>query len=106
MPSTVPDANPPSPSASSHSSLLANRRVISNCRGGCGCGLLVSRDPIVRANAPIARDVFDRRHRERAPARLVVGADAAAIITVEVLVEQHEIAPVRIVRVAEIATMH
>src|SRR5882757_8585548 len=55
------------------------------------------------SGAPPAREVFDEADRQRGPAGLVARADAAAGLAVEVLVEQHQPAPVRILGEASFA---
>ena len=49
---------------------------------------------------PRSSEVLDSGRRQRGPAGLVARAQAAAVVAVEVLVEQHQVAPVRILGVA------
>src|SRR5262245_3234480 len=109
MSSTVPEAKPPRPFASSHSASCGNASAIDLApRAGHGLRAILRAllrtfaDRVLRPMRPVRRLLLDTSNRQRRPARLVAGADAAAGVAVEVLVEQHEIAPVRIRRVARV----
>src|SRR5215468_4324194 len=75
MPSAVPIAKPPRPSGSSHS-------------------------VIASPASPGGGDALDQVGGERGPPGLVAGAEAAAGVAMEVLVEQHEARERRIAGVA------
>ena len=56
-------------------------------------------------NRSVLRDAMKQVRHQRRPAGLVAGADAAAGVAVEVFVEQHQVAPVRIVGVAAVVAV-
>src|SRR6478672_2002981 len=93
MPAAVPDANPPNPSASSHSSASRSpHRSAMNWRGR----RLVHRFSTPRLRATLARDVLDEPNHQSGPSGLMTRAEAAAGVAVEVLVEEHMVAPIRV----------
>src|SRR6185295_11665153 len=59
-----------------------------------------------RSSASPSCQVFDAAEREGGPARLMAGAEPAAGVAVEVLVEEHQVAPGRIVGVAPVVGVH
>src|SRR4051794_3377199 len=82
MPSAAPIAKPPSASGSSHS---------------CGSLMTGTARLFIRARRGGA---LDQVRRERGPPGLMSRAEAAAVVAVEELVEQHEVLEERIVGVA------
>src|ERR1700691_1308286 len=61
-----------------------------------GTSLLTS---VSRLLASSLRSVFQKPHHQRRPARLVAGAQAPSVVSVEEFVEQGQVAPVRILRI-------
>src|SRR5690349_3315956 len=100
MPATVPDANPPRPSASSHSSASrAGHSAMHRCAGrSLGTKLTSCLHPAFES------EVLDESHDERRPTGLVAGTEAAAGVPIEVLIEQYVISPQRIVRPTWVVT--
>src|SRR5205807_2270585 len=88
MPETVDDAKPPSPLVSSHSRCEAASRFEQMF------------DPTMIGLSSISVSALLKQlcHYAR-PAGLVGRADAGSIITVEVLVEEHQVVPVGVVAI-------
>jgi len=64
-----------------------------------GIPLLTDRSttaPKSRIVLPAVRSVLEAADGERGPAGLMAGADAAAVVAVEIFVEEHEILEMRI----------
>ena len=59
-----------------------------------------------RLHAPLLRLLLDQLRDQAGPAGLVAGAEAGAVVAVEVLVEEQVVAPVRIVLERRLAAEH
>src|SRR5215831_14638431 len=66
---------------------------------------LSARRPADGVRLPRGGALLDATDDERRPPGLVGGAEATTVVAVEVLVEQHQVAPVRIARVARIVAV-
>src|SRR5258706_16363283 len=125
MPDTVPEAKPPRPSASSHSAsgdtwrpcdrfmrslASSGTRAAAGSRAGSAAGpahfgMRERRIEPHRGRPAAPHQLLDATHRERGPAGLMARADAATVLAMEVLVEQHQVAPGRVLGVARVVTM-
>src|SRR5882672_3292063 len=107
MPSTVPEAKPPRPSASSHSASRACRIRASSRSARRDVGANARRHAAHHHVLALAGAdaVLDAAHRQRGPAGLVGRANAAPGVAVEVFVEERQIAPGRVALVAGLVAM-
>src|SRR4051812_11722013 len=60
----------------------------------------------IRLVAALARQILNQTNDERGPAGLMIRAQPATGIAIEVLVKEHEIAPMRVRRPARISAVH